>query len=71
MFGKATTQMMSLLECSDEAFIKIINQCAGDEGWEIMFGDATPEEVLQDRVEAIECVVAYMESLYDMDVAVV
>lgn len=66
--------MISLLECSDGAFIRIIRACAdsfGGDGWEVMFDDATDEDVLQDRAEAIQCMVALMESNYDMDVAVV
>jgi hypothetical protein len=63
--------MTSLLTCSDDAFMRIINRCAGEDGWEIMFGDATSKEVLEDRAEAINNLVAYMESLYDMDVEAV
>ena len=66
--------MMSLLRCSDEAFLRLVRACADhyrEDGWEIMFDEATDEEVLEDRMEAIQCVVAYMESLYNEEIAVV
>ena len=66
--------MMSLFTCSDEAFLKVIRACAehyNEDGWDIMFDGATDEEVLEDRSEAIQSVVALMESLYDEEVSVV
>jgi hypothetical protein len=66
--------MIRLLECSDDAFLKLIRGAVcyyDEEAWDMLFGDATDEEIVQDRMYAMHCTIGYMESMYDMDVEAV
>jgi hypothetical protein len=55
-----------LLVCFDETFKDVVTDCINycktkkgtsfEEEWEMMFGDSTFEEVLEDRSEAIYCI---------------
>lgn len=74
--------MHLLLVCSDATFKGFVNDSISyyrkkqnmsfKEVWEMMFGDATYDEVLNDRIEAMHCLSGLIESTYDLDdVAVV
>jgi hypothetical protein len=69
MFGGL--QMLRLLQCSDEAFLKIVYACAKyynptiNIGLSMMFGDGTTDkDILEDRIESIYNIIALMESIY-------
>lgn len=63
-----------LLSCSDDAFKGIMVGCMQYYSrktqtpfvrvWEMMFTGSKPKDVFSDRVDAAQCVVALMESLY-------
>ena len=66
--------MMRLLECSDDAFLKLIRGAVcyyDEEAWDMLFDGATDDDILQDRLYAFHCTIGYMESMYDMDVEAV
>jgi hypothetical protein len=74
--------MNLLLVCSDTTFKGFLTDgiryyckkqgMSFKEAWEMMFADASFEEVLNDRAEAIHCLEGLIESAYDLDdVAVV
>jgi hypothetical protein len=63
-----------LLVCSDETFEAIVTDCIHhycnmqqtefDEAWAMMFGeDSTFIDVLNDRIEAIDCMAGLLDSL--------
>lgn len=65
MFGGQ--QMIISVRCSDEAFLELVRAAAdhyGIGGWEIMFGEgAEDKDVLEDKVGAMQSVVALMEAM--------
>ena len=59
--------MDCLMRCSDEAFLKVVHTFfEGNEGSESFmdFEDCSDDELLSDRVEVVQSIVAYAESLY-------